>query len=177
MTERRDRGFAGGMRIAALENERNAVDALIRHPMTSAELAREIGVTTRTAPRIIRRLSERGLTVETIIDTLATRRGAQERAYRIIMPKGRVCAEPGCGTILRRTNPADRCELHGGGTTDALFAEWEPTELPRLKKARHCPRCDRTTTDFAQNSNGYCRDCARELRREWCAQKRAKETA
>ena len=176
MTERRDRGFAGGMRLAALENDRNAVDALIRQPMTSVELAREIGVTARTAPRIIRRLSERGITVETIIDTLATRRGAQERAYRIIMPRGRVCAEPGCGTILRRTNPANRCDLHGGGTTDALFAEWGPTEATELDEPRRCPRCGEETRDFSP-AGSYCRDCARDMRREWYAQQEAKETA
>ncbi len=35
--------------------------------------------------------------------------------YRVRFPKGRVCACSGCGTVLRPSNPTDRCEHHGGG--------------------------------------------------------------
>lgn len=41
--------------------------------------------------------------------------------YRVLFPAGRVCTAPGCDTILRRSNPTDHCELHGGGYIEAAL--------------------------------------------------------
>jgi transcriptional regulator with XRE-family HTH domain len=85
-------------------------ELLLAAPHTMAELAGELRISLNDAEHILTRLRCCGLPV-TIIEDLDP-----EPRYRILYPKGRVCSAEGCGTILRRSNPSERCELHGGGS-------------------------------------------------------------
>ena len=89
-------------------------DMLVQRPVTMGELAAALGTGASNVEKILRRLRAKGLPVATMEDLDA------EPRYRILYPKGRVCAAPGCGTLLRRTNPCGYCELHGGGFLDPL---------------------------------------------------------
>jgi hypothetical protein len=149
----------------AVEHDRAAVEALMRRPMMLAELAEVLDVKPTNATTVMARLKRRGITVESQEwdDGLGRHAGRPRRLYWVTFPAGRVCAHEGCGTILRRTNPAPLCELHGGGTVDALIPD--PPPLPRLKRKKWCPMCKRHTTDFSSHAS-YCRRCWRENRLE-----------
>jgi len=46
-------------------------------------------------------------------------RGKGQRAMWRVVPRiGRICAEPGCGTVLSRYNPDDYCALHAAQHMD-----------------------------------------------------------
>jgi len=73
-------------------------------------------------------------------------------------PAGRVCASEGCGTLLRRSNPADTCELH----SDDLFV----TDT-LLFGAKRCPTCEapkpRTSEHFGtdvSSADGLTWECS-----------------
>ena len=42
---------------------------------------------------------------------------------------GRVCVAGGCSTILRRSNPGDRCELHRRAAEASPVPSWLPPSL------------------------------------------------
>lgn len=88
---------------------RELAEVLLQKPSTMAELAAAIGVSVNDVEHILARLRKNGLPVAIVEDL------DPEPRYRIVYPKGRVCAAEGCGTLLRRSNPSDRCERHGGG--------------------------------------------------------------
>jgi len=89
--------------------QRQLAELLLQGPHTMAELAGGLGVSANDAEHILARLRRAGLPVA-MLDV-----GDEDPLYRVLHPAGRVCAAEGCGTILRRSNPADTCELHGGG--------------------------------------------------------------
>lgn len=104
------------MRADAIERDVAVAERLMAGPATARMIASELGVSRDNVHRIVRRLRDcHGMCVESEHIKVRCGRGANSVQYRITLPAGRVCAEPGCGTILRRSNPADRCELHGGG--------------------------------------------------------------
>jgi len=76
--------------------------------MTDA--ARELGVSISNVTKSLARMQCAGVEVRFLDE------GEPESTSRLqlVYPR-RTCAVEGCGTILRRTNPSDRCELHGGG--------------------------------------------------------------
>jgi transcriptional regulator with XRE-family HTH domain len=100
-------------------------ELLVAAPRTMAELAAELQVSVNDAEHILARLRRRGLPVE-LIEGLDP-----EPRYRVLYPKGRVCAAQGCGTLLRRTNPSDRCERHGGGVLRLRTASAAPRPASR----------------------------------------------
>lgn len=81
---------------------RELAEVLLQKPSTMAELAAAIGVSVNDAEHILARLRKNGLPVAIVEDL------DPEPRYRIVYPKGRVCAAEGCGTLLRRSNPSDR---------------------------------------------------------------------
>lgn len=89
--------------------ERQLAELLSEHSCTMAEAARELAVSVNDAEHILARLRRAGLPVTTLD------MGDEDPLYRVLYPAGRVCAVECCGTILRRSNPTDTCELHGGG--------------------------------------------------------------
>ena len=89
--------------------ERLLAELRAEHPCTMAGVVRELGVSANDVEHILARLRWAGLPVTTL-DV-----GDEEPLYRVLYPAGRACTAEGCGTILRRSNPADTCELHGGG--------------------------------------------------------------
>jgi len=89
--------------------ERQIAELLSEHVCTMTGLVGELGVSENDVEHIVARLRANGLPVATL-DV-----GDDEGLYRILFPAGRVCASQGCGTLLRRSNPSDRCEVHGGG--------------------------------------------------------------
>lgn len=82
-----------------------ARDLLLAGALTADELGFALGVQPDSATRIIRELRESGLPVQ---------EWGWDR-YHIVYPAGRVCTHVGCGTVLRISNPSDRCTVHGGG--------------------------------------------------------------
>lgn len=110
-------------------------ELLVAAPRTMAELAAELGVSANDAEHILARLRRRGLPVELIAGL------DPEPRYRVLYPKGRVCAAEGCGTLLRRTNPSDRCERHGGGVLRLRAVSAAPGPAPRpLERPAPVPR-------------------------------------
>jgi len=95
---------------------------------TLEAIARELEISQDDAGHILRRLKSRGFDIQLLYC------GAEGEAplYRVLYPKGRVCAAPGCGTLLRRSNPSDRCEVHGGGVLDLRAA---PARVSRVDGA------------------------------------------
>jgi len=91
------------------QRERQLAELLADHSCSMAGVVRELGVSANDAEHIHARLRRAGLPVATL-DV-----GDEDPLYRVLYPAGRVCATEGCGTILRRSNPAVTCELHGGG--------------------------------------------------------------
>jgi DNA-binding XRE family transcriptional regulator len=89
--------------------ERQLAELLAEHPCTMAGAARELTESVNDAEHILARLRSNGLPVAML------NADDEDPLYRVLYPAGRVCAAEGCGTILRRSNPADTCELHGGG--------------------------------------------------------------
>ncbi len=89
--------------------ERQLAELLAEHTCTMIGLVGELGVSANDVEHVVARLRENGLPVATV-DV-----GDDSPLYRILYPPGRVCVAEGCGTLLRRSNPADSCELHGGG--------------------------------------------------------------
>jgi transcriptional regulator with XRE-family HTH domain len=110
-------------------------ELLAAAPRTMAELAAELQVSANDAEHILARLRRRGLPVE-LIEGLDP-----EPRYRVLYRKGRVCAAEGCGTLLRRTNPSDCCERHGGGVLRLRTASAAPRPAPRpLERPAPVPR-------------------------------------
>ena len=116
-------------------------DLLIMRAWRSDELAAVVGVNEGTVCHAIVDLKEAGLPVSEWGWGM----------YHIVYPRGRVCAE--CSTILRISNPTDRCEVHGGGC-------YPPYEPPLQEKPMVCPRCHETTYDYADTRR--CRRCVNE---------------
>lgn len=106
--------------------QRQLAALLSYQPRTLADVARELDITADDAGHILRRLGRRGY------DVLPLDSGEPEPSYRVLFPRGRVCAAPGCGTILRRSNPSERCEVHGGGAVELPAA---PVSVPRVDGA------------------------------------------
>lgn len=159
---------------AARERDEAVADHLALGPCTAEGLARELGTNADCVRHSFKKLRRAGLPVVSVgIDEHVPRkrgRGSQPRLYRIVHPRGRVCAEPGCTTILRTTNPSDLCELHGGG----VFVAEPLPELRKLRRKRRCPgfgRGPHMTTDFG-DTRSYCRPCYRDYRREYERAKR-----
>lgn len=50
--------------------------------------------------------------------------------------EGRVCAEPGCTTVLSMYNPSPRCAIHQRQATIVRFRRLESVEVQRL-----CHQC------------------------------------
>ena len=108
-------GFVMGAALALWPNahrERQLAELLSEHACIIMGLVRELDVSANDAEHILARLRKNGLPIATL-DV-----GDEEPLYRILYPKDRVCAAEGCTTLLRRSNPADTCELHGGRLPD-----------------------------------------------------------
>jgi len=89
--------------------ERQIAELLSEHACSVIGLVGELGVSTTAVTHIVARLREKGIPIATVdVD-------GETQLYRLLYPAGRVCASAGCRTFLRRSNPADRCEVHGGG--------------------------------------------------------------
>lgn len=114
-------------------------ELLSRASWTLAGLAEELGLDLNDAGHILARLRRAGLPVA------EHSAGRDEAVFRILYPAGRVCAAEGCTTILRRSNPSDHCELHGGGLLSVAQrspgrpggrrfdpSEW-PAHVPRIE--------------------------------------------
>jgi hypothetical protein len=114
----KDEGLVIGAELALHGNAhrmRGLGEVLLQKPSTMAELAAAIGVSVDDAKHIFARLRKNGLPVTIVEDP------DPEPRYRILCPKGLVCASPGCGTLLSRSNPSGRCEAHGGGAVVAFL--------------------------------------------------------
>jgi hypothetical protein len=106
--------------------ERQLAELLAEHSCTMLDVVRELDVSANDVEHIVARLRANGLPVATI-DV-----GDETPLYRILYPAGRVCAAEGCRTLLRRSNPSDTCELHGGGlltVTQRAPARPEPSRV------------------------------------------------
>jgi hypothetical protein len=104
--------------------QRAALEVLSRGSCSLEDLAAELGVSQDDAGHILRRLQRPGLDVD-VLDGFEP----EPPLYRLRFVAGRVCAEEGCGTVLRTTNPSDRCELHGGGFLEHAQV---PVNVPRI---------------------------------------------
>lgn len=108
-----------GRYVSGLRNDQALAELLLHGWVTAGAAGLLLGFSASHVHKSVRRLRERyGLPVleKRLDDGRAC--GVHKKLYHIVMPTGRVCAEPGCGTLLRRTNPSDRCELHGGGVLE-----------------------------------------------------------
>jgi DNA-binding XRE family transcriptional regulator len=106
--------------------ERQLAELLSEHVCSVMGLVGELGVSANDVEHIVARLRSNGLPVATV-DV-----GDEDPLYRVLYPAGRVCASECCRTILRRSNPADTCELHGGGfltVTQRAPARPEPSRV------------------------------------------------
>ena len=74
-----------------------------------AELTGELGISVNDAEHILGRLRVNGLQVAIVADL------DPEPRYRVLYPKGRVCAAEDCGTIMRRW--AHSAAVRGAGGT------------------------------------------------------------
>ena len=99
---------------------------------------------------------------------------------------GDVCATPGCGTLLRRTNEYDRCEhclalghkarrrSRSRGEDEAAHAlapaeRPRPSERPALRYRGRCPQCDQTFRSVhpgARYCSEQCRTAAYRARKK-----------
>lgn len=97
MGERRD--VWGGGRPPRRQQELAAF--LSSGVFTLEAIARGLEISQDDAGHIPRRLKSRGFEIQLLYC------GAEDEAplYRVLYPKGRVCASPGCGTVLRRSQP------------------------------------------------------------------------
>jgi len=130
-------GFVMGAALALWPNahrERQLAELLSEHACIIMGLVRELDVSANDAEHILARLRKNGLPIATL-DV-----GDEEPLYRILYPKDRVCAAEGCTTLLRRSNPADTCELHGGGFL--TFAETPPAARRSAPRRREASRVD-----------------------------------
>jgi len=95
---------------------RELAELLLQGPRTMAELAGDLGVSLNDAEHVLARLRMNSLPVAIVEDS------GSEPLYRILSPKGRVCAAQGCATLLRRSNPQTcaRC-------TEAAFCSSTPS--------------------------------------------------
>ena len=76
------------------------------------------------------------------------------RTYR----EGRVCAEPGCTTVLSVYNPSPRCALHQRQAAIVRFRRLESVEVER-----HCHQCGApfvTTNPRRKYCSARCRSHA-----------------
>jgi len=87
--------------------------------LTSRQIAQESGITRDAAARALLRLRHMdGVEVvclgedEPEVGGVVATHGAC--LYTVLLPEGRVCADPGCSTLLCRRNPSQFCGLHGG---------------------------------------------------------------
>jgi hypothetical protein len=92
---------------------------------TMIDLVRELGVSANDAEHVIARLRENGLPI-------AALEVSDDPVYRILYPAGRVCTAEGCATVLRRSNPSDTCELHGGGVLRVAQRRQERPQEPAV---------------------------------------------
>ena len=95
------------------DRAREVADILHVATMTSEQVANELGVSTDAVGRIIGRLIESGVPVKVIGQTEAWNhkgQGASMSVYRIVYPRGRICAS--CGTVLNRYNAGPYCGAH-----------------------------------------------------------------
>ena len=159
------------------EREIRVLEMMLQREVTAREIGCLLGVSTTSAGHFLRRMRERGVPIEVVgsICIPSSGAGRPEAAYRVVLPSGRVCSTPGCGTVLRRTNPSDRCEIHGGG----FYAD------PELRRAtsggrRRCrgySRGPHMTDDWSPSSREakgrhLCRECESAY---WRAYKRSRK--
>ena len=114
--------------------QRELAELLLHGSCSLADMAAALGVSANDAAHIMRRLRANGLPV-TIVEDIDP-----EPRYRILYPKGRVCAARGCGTLLRRSNPSDRCEAHGGGVLHLRVAPAAPRTPKPVPQPRPQPQ-------------------------------------
>lgn len=84
--------------------------------LTIDQMADECGITRSAATKALWRLkNEMGAPVVCLgEDELGRDSNHAPELYTILLPEGRVCAAPGCETLLSRRNPSDVCAAHGG---------------------------------------------------------------
>jgi len=87
--------------------------------LTSRQIAQELGMTYETAVRALWRLRHMdGVEIVCLGEDEPEAGGVvgTHGAYlfTVLLPEGRVCADPGCSTVLCRRNPSRFCGLHGG---------------------------------------------------------------
>lgn len=104
------------MRADALANGTAVAERIMTGPATARDLASQLGLHRNCVVSVVNRLRDvHGLPVRTEVVQVKCGRGGTAVLYSIAFPAGRVCEVEGCGTILRRSNPSRRCEVHGGG--------------------------------------------------------------
>jgi hypothetical protein len=86
--------------------------------LTIEQIGAECGITPSAAAKALWRLkNEMGVPVVSLGEDAWDGDGHHgPELYTIMMPAGRVCAEPGCGTVLCRHNPSRYCYAHGRWT-------------------------------------------------------------
>jgi len=99
---------------------REIVALLAGRTLTIEQVAAECGISRAAAARDMYRLrAEMGVEVCCMGEADENNGRHGPYLYTVRLPAGRVCAQDGCGTVLSRRNPSDRCALHGGW-------RWEP---------------------------------------------------
>lgn len=79
-------------------------------------------------------------------------------------PKGRVCAEPGCGTILTRYNPDPYCSVHGHRTATAARSRTTTAARVRNLTCENCGAAFTSRSQTARFCSARCRMAAYEAR-------------
>ncbi len=100
--------------------QRQIVALMCERAYTLSEAAERLEMSADSVAHVLRRLPTL-LEVQELDDDVEPR-------YRVLFPAGRVCAAPGCPTILRRSSAGDYCEIHGGVTA--------ASRLPALPRPR-----------------------------------------
>jgi hypothetical protein len=86
--------------------------------------------------------------------SVSGRRGDRVRTYS----EGRVCAEPGCATVLSVYNPSSRCALHQRQAAVVRLRRLESTEVER--RCFHCDAPFATTNPRRKYCSARCRSHA-----------------
>jgi hypothetical protein len=133
---------------AHARRQRERALLLSRQPLAVVEAAAELGISADGAGHVLQRLRAHGFEVLRI-DPFEP-----EPRWRVLYPRGRVCAAQGCGTLLRRTNPSGRCERHGGGFAEPLPEREAVVSIdgPALRAAREARGL--AVSEFAKRTGG-----------------------
>ena len=159
------------------ERDIRVLDLLLVREATAREIGYLLGVSTNSAGHLLRRMRDRGAPIEVVgsICVPSSGAGRPESVYRVVLTPGRVCSHPDCGTVLRRSNPSDRCEIHGGGFYAAPEIRRDPSG--GRHRCRGWARGPHMADDWSPSSREakgrhLCRECESAW---WRAYKRSRK--